>query len=343
MARRGASAVSLTAVICGLVLCAATLIAQTAPTSLTAPEGFDVRKPGIQAGRVERIEYDSKVTGNKRPAVVYLPPGYSAARKYPVLYLLHGIGGNENHWTQFGKTDSILDNLIAENKAVPMIVVMPNGRASNEPSTMFGGRGGRAGGGREGGAQSAAPAGPAQPPAATAAAAAPQGGAQAGAAPPAGAGRGGRGGAGMGVEFTAYAAFEKELIGDLIPFIESRYSVQADREHRALAGLSMGGGQSLNFGLANLNTFAWVGGFSSAPNTAQPAQLVPDAAAARKQLKLLWVACGDKDSLFNISEGVHKYLDEQKVPHAWQIDLGGVHDFVVWKNNLYHFSSRLFR
>jgi enterochelin esterase-like enzyme len=66
-------------------------------------------------------------------------------------------------------------------------------------------------------------------------------------------------------------------------------------------------------------------------------------AAARKQLKLLWVACGDKDSLFNISEGVHKYLDEQKVPHAWQIDLGGAHDFVVWKNNLYHFSSRLFR
>jgi len=314
----------------------ATLIAQTAPVSLKAPEGFDVRKPGIQAGRVERIEYDSKVTGNKRPAVVYLPPGYSAARRYPVLYLLHGIGGNENHWTQFGNTDSILDNLIADNKAVPMIIVMPNGRASNEPSTMFGGRGGRAGGG-------APPAGQAQSGAAPAAAAAPQGGAQAGAAAPAGGGRGGRGGAGMGVEFTAYAAFEKELIGDLIPFIESRYSVQADREHRALAGLSMGGGQSLNFGLANLNTFAWVGGFSSAPNTAQPAQLVPDAAATKKQLKLLWVGCGDKDTLFNISENVHKYLDEQNVPHVWQIDLGGVHDFVVWKNNLYHFSARLFR
>ena len=81
----------------------------------------------------------------------------------------------------------------------------------------------------------------------------------------------------------------------------------------------MGGGQSLNFGLANLNTFAWVGGFSSAPNTAQPAQLVPDAAAARKQLKLLWVSCGDKDSLFNISEGVHKYRDEQKVA-VWHIE-----------------------
>jgi len=119
--------------------------------------------------------------------------------------------------------------------------------------------------------------------------------------------------------------------------------VQSDREHRALAGLSMGGGQSLNFGLGNLNTFAWVGGFSSAPNTAPPAQLMADPAAARTQLKLLWVGCGDKDSLFNISEGVHKYLDEQNVPHTWQIDPGGVHDFAVWKNNLYHFSALLFR
>lgn len=342
MARRGTRPVSLPAAICGFVVCAATLIAQTPATApfLKAPEGFDVRRPGVLAGRVERIEYDSKVTGNKRPAVVYLPPGYSPARTYPVLYLLHGIGGNENHWTQFGRADAIFDNLIADNKALPMIIVMPNGRASNEPSTMFGGRGGR-GGGRGADAPGAAPAG-AQPGPAPAAAA-PQGGAQAGAAAPAGGGRGGRGGAGMAVEFTAYAAFERELIGDLVPFIESRYSVQADREHRALAGLSMGGGQSLNFGLANLNTFAWVGGFSSAPNTAQPAQLVPDPAAARKQLKLLWVSCGDKDSLFNISEGVHKYLDEQQVPHVWHIDVGGAHDFPVWKNDLYHLSTLLFR
>ena len=345
MARRRTRSVSLSAAICGFVVSAATLIAQ-APAAAPfpkAPEGFDVRRTGIPAGRVERIEYDSKVTGNKRPAVVYLPPGYSSARRYPVLYLLHGIGGNENHWTQFGRADAILDNLIADNKALPMIIVMPNGRASNEPSTRFAGRGGRAGGGRGADAPGAPPPGGQAPPAAApAAGAAPQGGAPAGAAPPAG-GRGGRGGAGMGVEFTAYAAFEKELIGDLVPFIESRYSVQADREHRALAGLSMGGGQSLNFGLANLNTFAWVGGFSSAPNTQQPAQLVPDPAAARNQLKLLWVSCGDKDSLFNISEGVHTYLDEQKVPHIWHIDVGGAHDFPVWKNDLYHLSTLLFR
>src|SRR5512145_1218350 len=130
MARRGATPVTLSAVISGLVLCAATLIAQTAPTSLTAPEGFDVRKPGIQAGRVERIEYDSKVTGNKRPAMVYLPPGYSAARKYPVLYLLHGIGGDETEWLRFASPNVVLDNLIADGKAAPMIAVLANGRAA---------------------------------------------------------------------------------------------------------------------------------------------------------------------------------------------------------------------
>ena len=103
------------------------------------------------------------------------------------------------------------------------------------------------------------------------------------------------------------------------------------------------GCQSLNFGLVNLDTFAWVGGFSSSPNTMPPAQLVRDAAAARQKLKLLWVSCGDQDSLFNISEGVHNYLVEQKVPHIWHVDVGGAHTFPVWKNDLYHFSTLLFR
>jgi enterochelin esterase-like enzyme len=169
---------------------------------------------------------------------------------------------------------------------------MPNGRASNEPSTIFGG------------------------------------------------GRG-RGGPGMAVEFEAYAAFERELLGDLIPFVEARYSVTGDRLHRALAGLSMGGGQSLNFGLANVDTFAWVGGFSSAPNTKAPAELAPDPAVAR-QLELLWVSCGNEDGLFNISAGVHDYLAAHNVPHTWYID-AGAHTFPVWKNDLYHFASRLFR
>src|ERR1700750_2042072 len=112
----------------------------------------------------------------------------------------------------------------------------------------------------------------------------------------------------------AFGKFDKDLLGDLIPFIESKYAVKADREDRALAGLSMGGGQSLNFGLGNLDTFAWVGGFSSAPNTKPPADLIKDAEGAKKKLRLLYVACGDKDGLLRISEGVHKMLDEKKVP-----------------------------
>lgn len=145
----------------------------------------------------------------------------------------------------------------------------------------------------------------------------------------------------MAVEFEAYAAFERELLGDLIPFIEARYSVTADRMHRALAGLSMGGGQSLNFGLGNVDRFAWVGGFSSAPNTKAPTELVPNPAAAQ-QLELLWVSCGNEDGLFNISAGVHEHLAAQNVPHTWHIDADG-HTFPVWKNDLYHFASMLFR
>ena len=97
----------------------------------------------------------------------------------------------------------------------------------------------------------------------------------------------------------------------------------------ALAGLSMGGGQSLNFGLAHLDVFAWVGGFSSAPNTKPPAELVPDPATAHKQLKLLWLGCGNKDGLINVSQGVHAYLKEHDVPHVWHVDSHG-HDGVEW-------------
>ena len=144
----------------------------------------------------------------------------------------------------------------------------------------------------------------------------------------------------MAVEFTAYADFERELIGDLIPFVEARYSVKADRKDRALAGLSMGGGQSLNFGLNNVDTFAFVGGFSSAPNTKPPAELVSDPKKARR-LELLWVSCGNEDGLINISKGVHEQLAAQNVPHKWYVDTGA-HTFPVWKNDLYYFSSLLF-
>ena len=100
----------------------------------------------------------------------------------------------------------------------------------------------------------------------------------------------------------AFATFEKDLLNDLIPFIEKKYPVFTDREHRAIAGLSMGGGQSLNFGLGNLDKFAWIGGFSSAPNTKAPQELVPDPEAAKEKLKLLWISCGDNDGLISFQQ-----------------------------------------
>ncbi len=248
------------------------------------PAGIDVERKDIPHGRLEMITYESKSVGTTRKMQVYTPPGYSTDKKYPVLYLLHGIGGDETEWQRFAKPNIMLDNLLAEGKVTPMIVVMPNGRAQKNDRA-------------EGDVFRSAP---------------------------------------------AFAAFEEDLLKDVIPTIEARYSVQADSEHRALAGLSMGGGQSLNFGLGHLDTFAWVGAFSAAPNTKPPAQLVPDPAAAKAKLKLLWLACGKKDNLIRISQGVHAYLKEKNVPHVWHVD-GNAHDPTEWKNNLYLFSQRIFR
>lgn len=248
------------------------------------PAGIAVKREGIPHGKLEMIEYDSKTVGTKRKLQVYTPPGYSTAKKYPVLYLLHGIGGDETEWERLATPDVLLDNLIADGKAVPMVIVMPNGRAQKDDR-----------------------AGP--NPMATA---------------------------------PAFAKFERDLLDDVIPAIESRYSVQADREHRALAGLSMGGGQTLNFGLGHLDTFAWVGAFSSAPNTKPPAELIPDPVAAKEKLKLLWVSCGNQDGLIRISHGVHACLKENQVPHVWHVD-GNGHDATHWRNNLWLFSQRIFK
>ena len=254
------------------------------PAFTDPPPGFDAQREGIPHGRLEMITYESKSVGTTRKMQVYTPPGYSKDKKCPVLYLLHGIGGDETEWQRFATPNVLLDNLIAEGKVTPMLVVMPNGRAQKNDRA-------------QGNIYGAAP---------------------------------------------AFAAFEQDLLKDVIPAIEARYSVQADREHRALAGLSMGGGQSLNFGLAHLDTFAWVGAFSAAPNTKPPKELAPDPAAAKAKLKLLWLSCGKKDGLIRISQGVHAYLRDNNVPHVWHVD-GNAHDPTHWRNSLYHFSQRIFR
>ncbi|ADB37457.1 alpha/beta hydrolase-fold protein [Spirosoma linguale] len=251
-----------------------------------APKGFDQVRAGIAMGKLDSISYPSKTVGTTRKALVYTPPGYNKKTKYPVLYLLHGIGGDEKEWLNGGKPQVILDNLYAENKLEPMIVVMPNGRAMKDDRAV--------------------------------------------------------GNVFEKDKVEAFATFEKDLLTDLIPFIEKKYPTLTDREHRAIAGLSMGGGQSLNFGLGNLDRFAWVGGFSSAPNTKRPEELVPNPADAKQKLKLLWISCGDADGLISFSKRTHDYLYQNSVPHIYYVEPGG-HDFKVWKNGLYMFSQFLFK
>jgi len=248
----------------------------------------DYRTPahGALQGRVETLDYDSGVTGTRRHARVYLPPGYSADRKYPVLYLLHGIGGNEYEWTGYVKADVIVDNLIAAGKAVPMIVVFPNGRALPDDSV---------------------PKNPYSP-----------------------------------ENAAAFAKFEPDLFNFLIPAVEKHYSTFTDADHRALAGLSMGGGQTFNFGLTHLDTFAWLGAFSAAPNTRPPAELVTDPDSIRVHLKLLYISCGNKDGLINFSQGMHTYLKAHGVTHLWNVDNHG-HEGETWGSNLYRFAQRIFQ
>lgn len=248
------------------------------------PEDITAQREGIERGKLEMIEYESKTVGATRKMNVYTPPGYSSDKKYPVLYLLHGIGGDETEWQRFATPDVLFDNLIAAGKAVPMIVVMPNGRAQKDDRAT-------------GNVFAAAP---------------------------------------------AFAVFEKDLLEDVIPTIESRYSVHTDREHRALAGLSMGGGQSLNFGLTHLDTFAWIGGFSSAPNTKAPEELLPDPNVTKEKIRLLWLSCGNQDGLIRVSQRLQRFLKQHNIPHIWNVDAHG-HDPTHWRNNLYHFAQLLFQ
>ena len=253
---------------------------------VAAPADFDKEKADIVRGTLEETTYESKTVGTTRKVTVYLPPKYDKSKKYPVLYLLHGIGGDHKEWLQ-GVPNIIMDNLYAENKAVPMIIVMPNGRALPNDKA-------------EGNVYSQE-------------------------------------------MQQGFANFERDLIDDLIPFIQSKYSTSTDREHRAVAGLSMGGGQSLNFGLGNLDQFAYVGGFSSAPNTKAPDQLIPDIDAMKQQNKLLWMVCGSDDFLMMFSSRLKAFCDEKEVPCTLIEYPGGRHDFVVWKYGLYNFTQLIFK
>ncbi len=265
---------------------ASSLSAKSQQPVTAASRGFDSVRQAISHGRIDSAMYKSASVGTNRRVLIYTPPGFSKTKKYPVLYLLHGIGGDEKEWLTGGGPQIILDNLYADGKVKPMIVVMPNGRAMKDDRPV--------------------------------------------------------GNIFDSAKVQAFAFFEKDLLNDLIPFIEKHYPVYRDKDHRAIAGLSMGGGQSLNFGLGNIDKFAWIGAFSAAPNTKPPEQLIPDVHKVRSGIKLIWISCGASDGLMSFSFRTHDFLLRNNIPHIYFTE-PGVHDFKVWKNGLYMFSQLLFK
>ena len=264
----------------------------------------------VPQGSVNEVYYWSTVTEKIRHGYIYLPAEYysNPTKKFPVLYLQHGMGENETGWSAQGKTGIIMDNLIAEGKAIPFIVYMDNGLDVRRPGDPAPGQGGFGGFG--------------------------------GPRPQGGPGQGGprRGG------FGGFNAFEEVLIKDIIPMVESKYRVIADTEHRAMAGLSMGGMQTHSITLANPTTFAYVGMFSGGVfNTEE----LKDAADFKKTNKVLFMSAGGREtgmvegdrsvikaaeSLKGIGINAHSYVSPETA-HEWQ----------TWRRSLYQFAQLIFK
>jgi enterochelin esterase-like enzyme len=227
---------------------------------------------------------------NQNRYYVYTPPGYDpkAKKPYPVLYLLHGWSDSDSGWTAVGRADLILDNLLAEGKIKPMVVVMPLGYGDmsflhtfhvwDDPAAID----------------------------------------------------------------RNTNLFTQALLTEVLPRVEAEYHVSKDRNDRAITGLSMGGLESLQIGLTHTGQFAWVGGFSSAIHnldfTKELASLDPKAA----NLRLLWIACGTEDSLINPNRNLIAFLKTKDMP-VTQIETPGFHTWMVWRDNLIHFTPLLFQ
>jgi enterochelin esterase family protein len=281
--------------------------------------------------------------GEQRLAYVYTPPGYdqNTRKRYPVLYLQHGMGEDRRAWPNQGRTNFILDNLIAGKKAVPMIIVMEDGGITP-------GMGGAPAGGARGAPPAGAPAG-GPPPAGPARAGGPPPGAPAG-GPPAGAGRGGPGGPGGfgGGRGPAMAPmpFVSTIVNDVIPMIDKTYRTIADREHRAMAGLSLGGTQTYQITQANLDKFASIGIFSAPfgfPGVETGYNgLLKKPAEFNKQVKLFYVSMGSKEGA-STGRSVHEELEKAGIRHVYFESPGTAHEFQTWRRSLHGFTQLLFK
>jgi enterochelin esterase family protein len=290
----------------------------------------------VPQGTVNEVHYWSSVTQKMRHGYIYLPNEYykNPNKKYPVLYLQHGMGENETGWSAQGKTGIIMDNLIAEGKAVPFIIYMDNGLDVRRPGDPAPGQGGF-GGPRPQGAPQGAPGQFPQGPR-------PQGAPGQGPRPQGAPGQGGP--RPNFAAFGGFNAFQEVLIKDIIPMVENNYRVIADTEHRAMAGLSMGGMQTHSITLANPTTFAYVGMFSGGTfNTDE----LKDAADFKKTNKVLFMSAGGKET--RMAEGdnsVGKAANDLKAlginAHSY-VSPGTAHEWQTWRRSLYQFAQLLFK
>lgn len=265
------------------------------------PQGFDECSAASAGWTRQTVTYPSKTTGADRLCHVILPKGYTTEKTYPVLYLLHGIGGDHNEWLG-GNPLEVVSNLVARGEAAEMIVVIPNVRAMKEdaiPQEVFG-----------------------------------------------------------PVNIAAFDNFINDLRDDLMPFIKANYSIKTGREHTAVAGLSMGGRESLFIGFSMPETFGYIGAFSPAPGLlpltfpdaanrpAFPGQFteeefrIPEGAPTPY---FIMMCNGEQDEIVKFcTAGYEATLNKNGVEHLYYTMPGG-HDFTVWKNGLYHFAKRIFK
>lgn len=248
----------------------------------------------VPHGDVRMMLYESEGMGFTRSLWVYTPPGYDGNKmRYPVLYLLHGNGEDQQGWVRNGRANIILDNLIAEGKAKPMIVVMPQGHALQAQGV--------------------------EPLKRT-----------------------------MGETSMFSPLFEPDLMNVIIPFVEKRFRTETKPDDRAIAGLSMGGGQALSIGLTHPELFHYVLGFSAAtgPNfldiSGTVKQVDANPAAINKQLRLLWISCGRQDFLFQTNKKLVQDFEDHGVKHMY-VETEGAHVWSVWRKNLENALPLLFR
>jgi enterochelin esterase-like enzyme len=244
----------------------------------------------VPHGIVHRHFYHSAVAGDDREYYVYTPPGYDATakKKYPTLYLLHGFSDDASAWTGAGCANVILDNLIAQGKAKPMIVVMPLGYGTMEVLSLKQGRN-------------------------------------------------------DDLRKRSAEKFRDALLQEVLPRTEKEYRVVAEPASRAIAGLSMGGTEALTVGLHALDRFAWVGGFSSGlMNVDFPKEFANLDEKANKQLRLLWIGCGDQDGLMKPNKRFEEWLTGKKIQHIWR-QIPGQHSYRVWRRNLAEVATLLFQ